>query len=216
MSLCRVDTGQIIRVGEGTAAAAATYRHEFILDAEAVAIFLCVSAVAGTVDCEVLHKLDDECPETSLLTFPTVSAVPTQILVRKTALNSSRIIVNVTVAGGPATYEVFARGAAGGEASVRIVGANSFTTDQVDVTTTAAVLIPAALVDRSGLLVENANDLTGGSEILYIAESLAKATTDAKPVRPGGNITIDIAAGQEIYAVASSGTIDCRIVQVGG
>lgn len=218
MSQCIVNLAKTVKVGSGDDVGPGSFEHEFLLDADAVAIFLCVDAIdpATTLDLTIKYALDDVCPETTIVEFPQVASVPTEIIVRKTALSSSKIKACVDVTGGAATYTVHARGAASGEASVRISGANSFTTSKTTVTTTAGLLIPAALADRSGILIENANDLASATDVLYIAESLAKATTDAKPVRAGGNITIDIAAGQAIYAVAGTGTVDCRVVEVGG
>lgn len=122
-----------------------------------------------------------------------------------------RFRVEVTYTG-IVDYEIYIRAIEGaGESSSRILGANSWQVSKASATTSAGVLIAAALTDRSGVLIKNWS--TTGT--VYIAETLAKATTDAYPLGPKDAIAMDIAAGSEVYAIADS-TVDVRIVESGG
>lgn len=143
-----------------------------------------------------------------IITFPTVNAPTTELLIRKSAVALQRFRVVVTYTG-ICDYEIYIRAIEGaGESSVRILGAPSFRVTQQDVTTTAIELIPASLDDRQGIIIKNWSISTN----MYIAETMAKATIgDGYPVAPRDNVTLDVSAGVSVWAVAESGTVDVRI-----
>ena len=114
---------------------------------------------------------------------------------------------------GVCEYEVYVRAIEGaGESNVRILGSAELETSQSTVTTTAAVLIPAALEDRNGISILNYS----GTGTLFLSEDISKLPGQAWPVPPGGGWSLDIASGVTIYAVSSSGSLDVRIAQSGG
>lgn len=205
--------GKEIQVMDITATEAGTQTAKFAIDAESVLFSLYVGTVSGDVNVTVYtYGLDGH--EVPIIEFPTVSAPTTELLLRKaaSALQLIKVVVTYTDA---CTFNLRARGASAEAASFQILSANTFRASQKDVTTTAGTLIAAALSDRNGVLITNNN--VGGNEILYLGGSLLEATTGVgTPIRPGGNITLDIAAGAEIYAVADNGTIDVRISETGG
>jgi hypothetical protein len=204
--------GKEVQVLKSTKTAAGTETVIFSVDAETVLVSAAIISTSGDVTIKVYTQGGDDGQELEIISFPTISAPTTSLVMRKAAQTLQRVKVEVTYTGACA-YNIRARGVAAAAASVTIEGSGNFTVEQKDVTTSAAVLLAAGLTDRRGILVRN----HATTETLYIAETLAKATTaDGYPVPAGGNIAIDLQAGAAIYAVADSGTIDTRIVQVGG
>ena len=195
-----------------TAAGSETY--QFLTDAESVLFSVYCSSVSGTVDFAVQTE-GHTGQFVDIIVFPTITAPSTELLLRKAASTLSAIRVTVTYTG-VSTYSIRARGVTAAASSIQIQGANSFKVSQKTITTAVEALLPASLDDRSGILVLNNN--VAGSEVLYIAETSAKLTTGIEifPVRPGQNITVDLAAGSVLYAAANSGSIDVKIVEIGG
>lgn len=190
--------------------AAGSNTIELGVDADTVIVSLFVTSVSGDLDVSVKTKGGSGTVE--VIKFPTVSSPTADLLIRKAAAIMDRIQITATYTDA-VDYEIRVRGVGTGEASVRILGANDATASQEDISTTAAVLVPAALTDRAGLIVKNNNS----SGILYIGFTAAEATSaNGYPVGAGESLGIDVAAGQEIYGVASSGTIDVRLMEAGG
>lgn len=207
-----LDLGKEIQVVKTSVNAASSEIYELSADSEAVLVSLFVNTTAGDVDVSVFTE-GATGHDVEVITFPTISAPSTELLLRKSAAILRKIRIHVTTTGA-AEFEIRARGASAAASSVIIEGSASFQVSQADVTTTAGVLISAGLQDRRGILIRNNS---AGAQILYLAETLAKATTAVGyPIPNGGNMTIDLQAGSAIYAVADSGSIDVRIVEVGG
>jgi len=180
------------------------------IDADSVIVSLYVLTVSGTLDVKVRTIGGDGSLE--VISFPTISSPTTDLVIKKAAVILDRIEVTATYSAA-CDYEVRVRGISTGETSVKILGASSATATKQTVTTTAGLLIPAAFTDRAGLIVKNYSS----SSVLFIGFTLAEAVaTDGYPIGAGESLGIDVAAGQEIYAVASSGTIDTRIMEAGG
>lgn len=193
----------------GTATAAGSQSVEIGVDADTVIVSLFVSSVSGDLDITV-DTVGGQ-GTVQVISFPTVSAPTANLLIRKAAAIMDRIRVNATYSDA-VDFEVRVRGVGTGEASVRILGSNEAVAKQSDIST-VDVLVGAALTDRSGLIVKN-NNATG---ILFVGFTAAEATTgNGYPIGPGESLGMDIAAGQEVYGVASSGTIDVRILEAGG
>lgn len=207
-----LDLGKELQIANESVTAAGSMEYEFSIDAESVLVSLFVNATGGDVDVQVFTE-GASGNDVEVITFPTISSPTSELLLRKAAAVLRKVRIRVTYTG-TATFEIRARGVSAGAASVAIEGSANFAVSQTDITTTASTLIPASLTDRRGILVRNNST---GSQILYLAETLAKATTAVGyPIPNGGNITIDLQAGAEIYAVADAGSIDVRIVEVGG
>jgi hypothetical protein len=160
-----------------------------------------------------VYTLTDVGKELLLFSFPTITAGTTNLLLKKAGVSMQRFRVEATYTG-VCQYEVHVRAVEGaGESSVRILGAGEWRTSQATVTTTASLLIAAALTDRNGVVIKN----WSSSNSLFLAETSAKATSAlGYPLAPKDAIAMDIAAGAAIYAVAGTGTVDVRIGESGG
>lgn len=208
-----IDLGKELQVVKTSVAAASTEIYEFSMDAEAVLISLYVGSTSGDVDVSVFTE-GATGNQTEVITFPTVSATTAEMLLRKSASILRKVRVQVTTTDA-ASFEVRARGVSAGAASVQIAGASSIQVTRTAVTTSPSILITSTLLDRQGILIENISDLTAPIGTLYIAETLAKATTSAgHPIRPGGNFSVDVKAGGELYAVATD-NIAVSIIESG-
>lgn len=204
--------GKIITIINEVAQSAGVYSRRFSLDADSLLVTLFVQTLsAGTLDLKVYTGTDDN-KELLLTSFPTITGSTATLLIKKAAIALSRIRVEVTLAGGIATYEVRARGISTGETSAKILSPGNWTATQKTVTTTPGVLITSTLVDRQGLIIKNWN--TSGN--LYLGESAGTAVIgNGFPLGPGESLAIDLDSGATLYAVGDT-TIDVRIAQAGG
>ena len=150
-----------------------------------------------------------------VITFPTISAPTTNLLLKKASVAMDNCRVRVTYTNA-CEFTIHAKGLTIGSTDAKLLGAESGDTTQKDITSGAAqVLIPSALTARAGMMIRNFN--TAGADILYWAFSAAKATSALGfPLDPGGVATMDIDAGVTIYATSGGATIDVRVVEVGG
>ena len=180
----------------------------FTVETDSVLISLYADVVSGTLDVSV-YTLTDNGKELGVITFPQLTAPTSELLLKKAAVVMSRVKVVATYTGAT-TFEVRARGISTGETSVKIIGAATGKTSKETVTTSTTILIPAALNDRSGLILKNFS--TTGT--LYIGYTLIEATSlVGYPISPGESLGMDISSGVAVYAVASAGTIDVRIME---
>lgn len=198
-------------IAETTTSSGVTSREGSVITDSLVATLFVESITSGDLTVEIF-TLTDTGREVSLFAFPVISAGTTNLLLKKAGVTMQRFRVVATYSG-ECKYEVYVRAVNGiGESSVKILGSGSLETSAASVSTTPAVLIPSALVDRNGLSLLNYQ----GGGILYISEDITKLPAQAWPVAPGGGWSLDINAGVTIYAVSSSGTLDVRIAQSGG
>jgi hypothetical protein len=183
---------------------------EFGVDADTVILSLYATSVSGDLDVTA-ETLGGE-GSVEVISFPTISSPTTDLLIKKAATSMDRIRITATYTDG-CDYEVRVRGIGTGATSVQILGAQDAKASQEDIGTTASVLVPSALTDRAGLILKNNNT----SGILYIGFTSGEATTgNGYPIGPGESIGIDVAAGQEVYGIASAGTVDVRLMEAGG
>jgi hypothetical protein len=207
-----IETGTQVRlVNETTNGPGSTSIEGSIKSDSLVATLWVDSLASGSLDVSV-YTLTDEGKEVLLFSFPSITGPSTLLLLRKSGVSLQRFRVVATYTD-VCSYEIYIRATEGsGESSVRILGSAALETDSIEVTTTPDVLVPSALVDRSGLSLLNYS----GGGILYISEDITKLPARAWPVQAGGGWSLDIAAGVTIYAVSSAGTLDVRIAQSGG
>jgi hypothetical protein len=212
-----VNLGEVLTLFNGTTIAGQISSHPFHLSygVESVLVSLFAEDVQDTLSVEVF-TLTEEGKEALVISFPTLSAPTTNLLMQKAAIGMQRFKVVVTTgSGGPATFEIRAKGISSGTVSVRIEGALGWTTSKTTVASTNTVVVPAALTDRSGMALRNCNFQT--TDILFVAESTAKLDAgQGYPILPGEALQIDVKAGSEIYGKSSGSDIDTRIIQVGG
>lgn len=204
--------GQATSVFDGTVTGAGVLERRETLEADTVLVSLWVRSLpAGSLTVRV-YTYTTTGEETEVLAFPVVSAPTVDLLLRKAALAMGNLRIEVTHTG-TCTFQLVAKGLATGEASVKILGAESLRVTQVDVTTTPVLLVPASLEDRSGILVKH----WGTVGDLYLGESAAaSALSVGFPLAPRDALAIDLAAGVALYGRASAGTIDVRLVEGGG
>lgn len=189
-----------------------SWEIRFQLDAETILISLWVGSLSsGSFDVSVYTATGPDSGEEALImAFPSLIGPSGELLLRKAAVSLSTVIVRIT-ATGPATFDIRAKGLSSGAASTRIEGAATWTVGQVSVTTVPAEIVPASLVDRSGLVIKNFS-----TNFLYIAENAAKATSViGYPLGAGESLAFDLQAGQSIWGAAGAGTIDVRSSQLG-
>ena len=193
--------------------AAGTKKVMFSVDSESVSLSLYVRSVSGTLDVRAYTEGQDGHLSEDIITFPTISAPTTNLILRKAALTLQRVVVEA-VFSDACDFSIRARGASAEAASFRIESAGRLRTSQIDVTTTAIPLVPTSLTDRTGVLVMNNNVDT--DEILYVGGIVGEATvTEGYPVYPGGNITVNIDAGATVFGRSDTGTVDVRIAETG-
>jgi hypothetical protein len=206
-----VRSGRTVRLVSEDLAVAVTRVYSFDTEADAVLLSLWVESLAADLTVNISTFTDTEGARELLLTTFSVSAPTSQLIIRKVVTVMSKIKITVTTTGA-ANFEIYARGVSGSETSVKILGAISATATATSSTTTAAILIPSALTDRTGLIVKN----NGIGPILYLGFSAAEAVpTTGYPLASGESLGMDIAAGVDIWAQAASGTVDVRILQAG-
>jgi len=192
-----------------TTVGAGTSQRDFIIQSDAVLATLSVDAIVGTLDVTVLAVVDDE--ELEVFSFPTISA-PVDLVLKRSGPTVSNLRVRATYTG-ICTYKVQCRAINSGSSDVKILGAAGFSVSQQTVGTVPFLLIPSALVDRSGLVLKN----WSATQTVYIAESALKATTAiGYPLAPKDALAVDVTAGAEVWAVSDAAGADVRIGEAGG
>lgn len=225
-----IHTGtQVQLVAESTTGSGTTTR-EGSVQSSAILVSLFVNSIASGTLSVTVRTLTDTGKEVDIITFPVVSGPTANLLLRKSGDTLQRFKViatytdsceyeiyvkavdgggvqDVTILGQPIDVNV-----TGGDIDVTIVPPSAWTTHQETVTAVAALLIPASISDRKGILVKNWSTTTD----VYIAESLIAADpATAYPLSARDAVALDLTAGSSVYAVTISGTADVRIVQAG-
>lgn len=198
-------------IAESTSGAGTTSREGSIQSDSLVATLWVNSVTSGSLSVSV-YTLTDTGKEVVLFSFPVLTATTVNLLLRKSGISLQRFRVAATYTG-QCDYEIYIRAVEGaGESNSRISGASSFTTSQITIGTSPTILIASSLIDRQGLVIKNWG--TGGD--LFISESSGKLSGQAWPLGPKDALALDVSAGVDIFAVASTGTIDVRLAQAGG
>ena len=181
------------------------------LESDTVLVTVHVGSVVGELEVSV-HPLAGNQVGDALIVFPKLTGPTASFLMRRAAICPSQIRVVASYTGA-CTYEVYCRAIQAGLFDARILGSPDWRVSPAEVTTTPALLIPASLNDRAGILVKN----WSATRNVYLSHTLAGATSAAGyPLAPRDAISMDLSAGSEIYAVAEGGTAELRIVEAGG
>jgi len=205
------------KIADRTEPAAGSHSVVLSTHSDTILITLFMSSItSGTFDLKIYAREDEDletdAKESLLFQFPQLTAATTDILLRRASITTSKIRVEATFTDA-CSYEIWARGINSGLVDTKIVGAGTLKMSQTTIGTTAAVILAASLLDRAGIVIKNNNT----SGILYLGATAGEATTgDGFPIDPGGTFSVDLSAGQEVYGVADSGTIDVRISEAGG
>lgn len=202
---------QVVR--ETTTGSGTTVRDGSIL-ADSLLISVWIPSITSGDLTVTVYNLTDSGDEVELMTFPTISGPTTDIYLRKLKLSSPNYRVRA-VYTGVCNYEIQAKAITGpGETSVIITGSDSWSVGQVTIGTVPQLLIPAAIQDRRGFIIRN---FSTSGQVIYIAESLAKASAGTGfPVPAGEVFAVDVASGAEVYAISSGSGADIRYAQAGG
>lgn len=174
---------------------------------DSVLVTLYANSVSATLAVTV-YAVAEVGQETELFSFPVLTSGTTDLLLKRAAVTTSHIVVRATYTGS-CEYTVHARAINGGITNSKITGAEHLVTSQISVSTVPTKIVLATLVDRSGILIKN---WSVGVDV-YVGES---DTRMYYPLSGRDALSIDLAAGQEIWAYTLSGSADLRIAQVGG
>lgn len=219
-------------IAESPAAAGSTSREGSVMSDSILATLWVNSITSGTLTVSV-YTLTDTGKEVLLFSFPVLAAPSTTLVLQKSGVSLQRFRVQATYTGA-CDYEVYIRAISGassgsqdvniinqpisvtvdsGDIDVHIQPPSMWETSQVTVTPVAAILIPAVLFDRKGILVKN----WSSTQIdVYIGESLLAANiASGYPLSARDALAVDLSAGSALYGVTSSGSADVRIVQAG-
>lgn len=184
-----------------------TTERSVSVQTDSVLVTLYANSVSDTLAVTV-YAVAEVGQETVLFSFPVLSSGTTDLLLKRAAVTTANLIVRATYTGA-CDYTVHARAINGGITNSKITGAENLTTSQITVGTDPTRIVVAALADRSGILIKN---WSVGVDV-YVGES---DTRMLYPLSGRDALSIDLAAGQELWAQTLSGTADLRIAQVGG
>jgi len=200
----------LLVMGEAVLAAGSQTRI-FTLDSDTFQTSLFVSSITGQLDITI-YTLTQEGREKEVITYSNVTATTNELLLKKAA-TAMGVVKVVAVYTGACSFELRAKGLSSGETSAKIQSANVARASQITIYTNSAILLPAALSDRKGVIVKN----NSNNGTLYIGFSQTQAASSiGYPLGKGEALSLDIGAGATLWAVASSGLIDVRIIEAGG
>ena len=202
--------GKMRQLLEESPTATGSKTYGFTLDAEDVFVTLYATAISGSLTLKVYEYVGhiDEGKNNLLQDFGTLTGADIDTLItRKAGTIASNLYVEVTYTGA-CSYGVYVKGAAQGEASVRILGANAGRNSNINVTTTPVNVIPTSLTDRAGILIWNNSTTT---KLWWGFTSSEASPTTGMPLLPQAPMGIDMASGAEIWMRSDSGTVDVRI-----
>lgn len=206
--------GQSAQIISETVSGSGTLTKRFSIDSDSVLISLAVTATSGTIDVAVYTSASDTGPlaqELLVISFPTILAPTSALIIKKAAAIMGYIRVVVTHSGA-ATLEVKARGMATGESSVRILGQNAATAYATTIGIAPTLLIPASISDRVGIAIHNTSTL----DIVYMGFTSAECLSiDAWEISPGEKLGLDIASGVDVYTRAAAGSIKVKLLEAG-
>lgn len=207
-----IHTGTQVRLLNETTSSAGSSTREGSVQSDSILVTLFVNSVTSGTLSVTVRTLTDNGKEVDIISFPTINAPTTDLLLKKSGVTMQRFLVTASYSG-VCDYEIYVRAMSGaGESSVRVLGSANLETSAETVTSSPGILIPAALTDRNGLTLLN----YAGTGTLFVSEDIAKLPSEAWPIPAGGGWSLDIAAGVTIYAVSDSGALDVRIAQSGG
>ena len=205
-----VAEGQTISIYRGVLTGSGTVSFQAACQTDTIILSTFIASIVGTVKIDVYTF--SQTGELKIIDVPLLSAVTPNLILKQASATLSNIRVDITHTGD-CDIDIAMKGMTGGAtSSIIIVGPTSGSASSATVTAVAGVLIPASTVDRKGLIFKNWTP----SSTLYVGFTLPTTTTaDGWPMVYGESLALDIEAGQAIYAVSGSGSIDVRILEVG-
>jgi hypothetical protein len=209
-----IQPGVQIRLVKETTIGAGVTTKEVALSTDSLLVTLYVSSVtSGSIIVKAYAVAGDDDGEQSgaLFTFPTITAPTTDMLLKAGALATQRVRIEVTYTG-ICSYEIHVRAINGGASVTKILGSESLRFLSTTVGTSVIALIPAALTDRSGIVIKNWST----TQTVYLGATIGEATSsNGYPLAPKDGLSLDVAAGVAIYAVSDAAGADIRIAEAG-
>lgn len=210
LSSTALATGKSVTVFDEAPTAAGSLSRQFAVESESVLVSLWVSSTVGDVNVVVATKAGSNDTESvDVITFPTISAPTTDLLLKKAAIVMGYVTVTVTFSGA-CDFVVKARGISVGEASVKLLGQNAAINYTTNVTNVTAPIIPAALADRAGIALHN----TSTTQIVYMGFHTPLTDADWE-IAPGEKLGLDVAAGVAVYGLVGAGTVVVKVLEMG-
>lgn len=204
-------------INETTTGAGVRY-EDANLQSDSILVTLYVSSISsGTLTLELVGLTgpdgDDAVESDPLISFPAVSSPTTTMLLRAGAVITQRVRLRATYTG-VCTYTVTIRAINGGvSSSTRILASDSMRMSQQTVGTSVVAIIPAALLDRAGVVIKNWST----TQTVYLGATVLETTLgNGFPLAPKDGLAVDIAAGVEIYGISDAPGADIRIAESGG
>ena len=184
----------------------------FTLDSDTFQTSLFVSSISGSLTI-TLSTITGEGKEKEVITYSPVTSPSTELDLKR-AVSAMGVIKATAVFTGACSFELRAKGLSNGQMSATIQSATTAKASQINISGTPAILLPAALVDRKGVIIKNNGT---GAHVLYLGFSQAQASTGTGyPLGKGEALALDVAPGAVIWAVSGNNTIDVRIIEAGG
>lgn len=207
-----LEVGKVILIMKESTSGAGSLSRVFTLDSDTFQTSLFVSSISGSLTV-TLSTITEEGKEKEVITYSDITSPSTQLDLKKAA-TAMGVIKATAVFTGACSFELRAKGLSNGQMSATIQSANTAKASQVNVNSIPIILLPAALVDRRGVIVRHNGN---AGTFLYLGFSAAQASsTVGYPLSKGEALALDIAPGAVLYAVSSNFIIDVRIIEAGG
>jgi hypothetical protein len=190
--------------------AAGTYRKAVSLSSEGCMLALWVSSCSGTISVSV-STLTSNGREVPLISFPTLTAGTSQLLIKKASDVLSRIVVTVIITG-VADFDLSIKGTKLGQVSVKDTPASGARALKLTAISTPSLLTGSTPLERVGLILKN----IGPAATVYLGFTLSEAASGTGwPLAIGETIAMSLSGGQALYAVTDGGTADIRCLESG-
>ena len=207
-----LEAGKVILIMKESTSGAGSLSRVFTLDSDTFQTSLFVSSISGSLTV-TLSTITEEGKEKEVITYSNITSPSTQLDLKKAA-TAMGVIQARAVFTGACSFELRAKGLSNGQMSANIQSATTAKASQININGTPAILLPAALVDRKGVIIKNNG---AGTHVLYLGFSEAQASTGTGyPLGKGEALALDVAPGAVIWAVSGNNTIDVRIIEAGG
>jgi hypothetical protein len=189
---------------------AGTYKKTVTLSSEGCMFALWVASCSGSISVAV-NTLTTDGKELPLLSFPTLTAGTSQLLLKKASDVLSRIVVIVTIVG-TADFDLVVKGTKLGQVSTKDTPASAGRAVKFTAISTPTLLTATSPLERCGLILKN----TGPATTVYLGFTLSEASSgNGWPLAIGETIAMSLSNGQSIFAVTDGGTADVRCMEVG-
>lgn len=187
-----------------------TYRKTVTLSTEGASFALWVTSCTGSISISV-STLTTNGKELPLLSFPTLTAGTSRLLLEKGSDILSRVVITVVITG-VVDFDFYVKGTSFGTVVTQdnpSAATRSFKAIAISVPTP---IVAASPLRRIGVILKN----TGPTALVYIGFSVGEATlATGYPLAVGESMGMSLSSGQTIYAITDGGTADVRCMESG-